>query len=226
MKKVLFRHKFIAFSVQHPIYHRHCVALQHCQYHETEFFIYKPIKDILELGHCILQWLAFCGDAWGSAALRCLVGLTVQNFVLFHVTNMSIVAWLNHQLISALKWWLEILSCVHLAWYLLLCRSVAELSRIEMVKSNILVRVQRHSSRQGEGHCSRHGEGGSSHRWRNEAILIATLTLVFVMRISFWNIRICWTLLAAASLCGSSMVPESGLLGGSYCLRPSATHHE
>ena len=40
---------------------------------------------------CILQWQAKCGDAWGSAALRCLVGSAERNFVLFHVANMSIV---------------------------------------------------------------------------------------------------------------------------------------
>ena len=32
------------------------------------------IKDVLESGLCILQWQANCGDAWGSAALRCWVG--------------------------------------------------------------------------------------------------------------------------------------------------------
>ena len=50
------------------------------------------IKDVLESGLCILQWQANCGDAWGSAALRCWVGLAGQNFVIFHVANMSIVA--------------------------------------------------------------------------------------------------------------------------------------
>ena len=36
IQRVLFRHKFIEFLVQHPIYHRHCVALQHFQLHKTE----------------------------------------------------------------------------------------------------------------------------------------------------------------------------------------------
>ena len=60
-KKVLFRHKFIAFLVQHPNVSRHCVASNMFFFHETASRIYKLIKDILESGHCILQWQAICG---------------------------------------------------------------------------------------------------------------------------------------------------------------------
>ena len=69
------------------------------------------VKDVLESGHLHLAMAGNCGDAWGSAAFRCLVGLAGQNVVLFHVANISIFGfWLNHQFTSGLKWWLEILS--------------------------------------------------------------------------------------------------------------------
>ena len=66
------------------------------------------------------------------------------------------------------------------------------------------------------------------HRWWNVVILIATLTLVFTMRLSFWSKWICWTFLAAASLFGSSMVPEPGFslrvaLFGAQCDKPGVS---
>ena len=69
---------------------------------------------------------------------------------------------------------------------------------------------------------------GLPHRWRNVVILIATLTLVFIMRLSFWSKWICWTFLAAASLFDSSMVPEPCLslrvvLFGAQCDKPGVS---
>ena len=63
------------------------------------------------------------------------------------------------------------------------------------------------------------------HKWWNVVMLIATLTLVFMMWLLVWRKWICWTFFAAASLFGSSMVPEPGLslrivLFGVQCDKP------
>ena len=107
MQRVLFRYKFIAFLVQHPIYHRHRVALQHRVSQLT-----CMVKDVLESGHL---HPAMAGKLWGHLGFSC-----TQMFGRFGRAKRRPFSrrqhehrriWLKHQLTSALKWWLEILSC-------------------------------------------------------------------------------------------------------------------
>ena len=49
------------------------------------------VKDVLKSGHLHPAVAGKLWGAWSSAALRCLDGLAGQNFVLFHVANMSMV---------------------------------------------------------------------------------------------------------------------------------------
>ena len=85
------------------------------------------VKDVLESGHL---HPAMAGKLLERMGLSC-----TQMFGPFSRRQREHGRfWLNHQLTSALSWWLEILSRYLLAWYLLICRSVAELSRIAMEK--------------------------------------------------------------------------------------------
>ena len=90
-RKSPLRHKFIAFLVRHDVSQTPC-GPPTLSFSQDRVAQLQHSHDVLESGHGILQWQAKCGDAWSSATLRCLVGLAVQNFVRFHVANMSIAA--------------------------------------------------------------------------------------------------------------------------------------
>ena len=81
-----------SFLAQHLIYHRHLVALHTLNLTRQSLAIVTHGQRhfaIRSLTSCKRQ--AKCGDAWGSAVLRCLVGSAERNVILFDVANMSIV---------------------------------------------------------------------------------------------------------------------------------------
>ena len=113
MKRVLFRHKFIAFWVQHQIYHKHRMALQHFSIAQDRVgHLTSMIRDVLESGSLNP---AMVGKLWGRLGFSCTrmfgrVGRAkLRPFSRRQHEHRKFS--LNHHLTSALKWWLEILSC-------------------------------------------------------------------------------------------------------------------
>ena len=111
MQRVLFRHKFIAFWVQHQIYHKHRMAFQHFNCTRQSRATVKHDQrrfGIRELDPCNGRQIVgslgvqLHSDVWSVWQGK------LRPFSRRQHEHRRI--WLNHQLTTALKWWLEILS--------------------------------------------------------------------------------------------------------------------